>query len=296
MKKISFSLLFTILFSASSISEPQFYNYTTGSYNIFPFALSAGKFVNWLFLPGAFNQPAPCPSGKQITKIYIMIHTGGTRALTNFQILMAQTTLTNLTTGQFYPGPWDTVFVKDTSLSAPVGAHTWMGINLHTPYPYDPSKSLVVGIGQCGNSGSGMYILQTSLSGIKRTWSVGGCPFVPYSAAGDEYNVDFGIDVEPVIGVGTIISNIPNAYLLNQNYPNPFNPSTKISFSLPKTGDVKLVVYDIFGKLVQILFDAAAPAGKYKVEFDGTYLSSGVYVYKLETPEYTAWRKMVLLK
>ena len=296
MKKISFSLLFTILFSASSISEPQFYNYTTGSYNIFPFALSAGKFVNWLFLPGAFNQPAPCPSGKQITKIYIMIHTGGTRAFTNFQILMAQTTLTNLTTGQFYPGPWDTVFVKDTSLSAPVGAHTWMGINLHTPYPYDPSKSLVVGIGQCGNSGSGMYILQTSLSGIKRTWSVGGCPFVPYSAAGDEYNVDFGIDVEPVIGVGTIISNIPNAYLLNQNYPNPFNPSTKISFSLPKTGDVKLVVYDIFGKLVQILFDAAAPAGKYKVEFDGTYLSSGVYVYKLETPEYTAWRKMVLLK
>ena len=295
MKKISF-LLLTVLFSANLISQPQFYNYTTGSSNIFPLAQNGGKFVNWLFLPGAFNQPAPCPSGQQITKIYIRMYSGGERAYTNFHILMAQTTLTDLTFGQFYPGTWDTVFVKDTSLSASVFAVSWMGINLHTPYPYDPNKSLIVGIGQCGSSGSGMYVMQTSISGIKRTWSIGGCPFVPYNLDADAYNVDFGLDVEPVTGNSTIISNIPDIYSLNQNYPNPFNPSTKISFSLPKAGDVKLAVYDISGKEITTLDKNYRTAGTHLVEFNASDLSSGVYFYKLETANFTDVKKMIFVK
>ena len=196
MRKTLYALFVVFLLTPFLTAQPQHYNYTTGSGNTFPLGQTAGKFVNWLFPPGAFNMPTPCPSGQQITKVYIRMYNAGTRAYTNLHILMAQTTLTNLTTGQFYPGPWDTVFVKDTSLTS-TGSNTWMPIQLHTPYPYDPTKGLVVAIGQCGGSGSGMYILQTSISGIHRTWSVGGCPFTPYSG-GDGYNVGLGIDVVPV--------------------------------------------------------------------------------------------------
>ena len=193
MKKLLLTVLFLVI-AGGLLAQPMHYNATTGSGNTFPFGQSAGKAVNWLFPPNVFSSPTPCPSGQEITKIYCRMYGSGTRAYTNLHILMAQTTLTNLTTGQFYAGPYDTVFAKDTSLTS-TGANTWMGIQLHTPFAYDPTKALVVFIGQCGGAGSGMYVNQTSISGIKRTWSVGGCPFTPY-AGGDAYNLCMGIDVQ----------------------------------------------------------------------------------------------------
>ena len=197
MKKLLLSFLFLVI-AGSLLAQPMHYNATAGSGNTFPFGQTNGKAVNWLFSPSVFNQPTPCPPGQEITKIYVRMYGSGTRTYTNLHILMAQTTLTNLTTGQFYPGPWDTVFAKDTTLYS-TGANTWMPIQLHTPYPYDPTKGLVVFIGQCAGSGSGMYVLQTTLSGTKRTWSVGGCPFVPYSS-GDSRNLCMGIDIQPLFG------------------------------------------------------------------------------------------------
>jgi hypothetical protein len=177
-------------------SGPQYYNYNTGgSSNSFPFNQAAGKATNYLFLPGAFNQPSPVPSGNQITKVYFRTSSAGTRTFTNMQILMAQSTITDLTSGSFYAGPYDTVyFAASVTTTSTVGG--WMDFTLSHPYAYDPTKSLIIFVGQCGYTGTGTSMYNTSVTGIKRVWSVGGCPFVPY-AGGDASNAHFGVDVEP---------------------------------------------------------------------------------------------------
>ncbi len=97
--------------------------------------------------------------------------------------------------------------------------------------------------------------------------------------------------------VGGINENSePVSYSLEQNYPNPFNPKTLINYSLKKQTSVRLAIYDVMGRYIETLIEATQPAGKYRVEFDGTNLSSGIYIYKIETNEFTTQRKMVLLK
>ena len=94
-------------------------------------------------------------------------------------------------------------------------------------------------------------------------------------------------------------NNIPTKYELYQNYPNPFNPITKISFDLPKAGNVKLIVYDILGReITRLLNSEFKTAGKYIIEFNAVNLglASGVYFYRIETDKFTAVKKMVLIK
>ncbi len=80
------------------------------------------------------------------------------------------------------------------------------------------------------------------------------------------------------------------------NYPNPFNPTTKISFSLPQKSQVKLKVFDVLGREIQILADGVYEAGKYEVEFNATTLPSGVYFYNLTTGSNSITKKMLLIK
>jgi len=97
----------------------------------------------------------------------------------------------------------------------------------------------------------------------------------------------------------TVISqteNLPGGYILEQNYPNPFNPITNLEFGISNLGFVSLKVYDVLGKEVKTLVNEIKPAGIYKVEFDGSSLSSGIYFYKIETYGFIATKKMVLLK
>lgn len=91
-------------------------------------------------------------------------------------------------------------------------------------------------------------------------------------------------------------SSIPTDYKLEQNYPNPFNPSTTIKFSLPKTSDVKLQVIDVLGKVVETLVDEEVKAGNYKINFDASRLSSGVYYYTIKTNSFKESKRMILLK
>jgi hypothetical protein len=74
---------------------------------------------------------------------------------------------------------------------------------------------------------------------------------------------------------------LPDHYVLTQNYPNPFNPTTTIEYDLPKDAFVKLVVYDILGREVKILVNENKPAGSYKVFFDSSNLSSGIYFCRI---------------
>jgi hypothetical protein len=91
-------------------------------------------------------------------------------------------------------------------------------------------------------------------------------------------------------------SNLPTVYKLEQNYPNPFNPNTTIAFDLPKAAPVKLEVFDITGRLVQELVNRELPAGHHAAQFSGTSLSSGMYLYRLTTPDFSDLSKMMLLK
>jgi photosystem II stability/assembly factor-like uncharacterized protein len=96
--------------------------------------------------------------------------------------------------------------------------------------------------------------------------------------------------------VSQTISNLPAMFSLGQNYPNPFNPSTTINYSLPKTGNVKLTVYNEVGSKVASIVNEYKPAGSYQVQFNGSNLPSGIYLYRLESGNYSAVKKFILLK
>lgn len=90
---------------------------------------------------------------------------------------------------------------------------------------------------------------------------------------------------------------LPSSFSLSQNYPNPFNPSTVINFSLPRAGNVTLKVYDLLGRNVATLVaNEFLSAGAYNTKFDASGLSSGIYVYVLTTKDFTASKKMILMK
>ncbi|MFC1583122.1 DUF1565 domain-containing protein [Candidatus Neomarinimicrobiota bacterium] len=91
--------------------------------------------------------------------------------------------------------------------------------------------------------------------------------------------------------------SVPRAFTLHQNYPNPFNPVTIIRFDLPVDQRVTLSIHNLLGQRVAILVDDQSyRAGEYNLEFDAINLSSGIYFYTLQTDQWIATRKMVILK
>jgi len=106
---------------------------------------------------------------------------------------------------------------------------------------------------------------------------------------------DFILTVNTV-GINNI-SSIAESYSLSQNFPNPFNPSTSIEFSITRSDIVTLKVYDILGNEVSVLVNNQRyDAGKYRADFNGSNLASGIYYYKLSTGNFTDTKKMMLIK
>ena len=91
-------------------------------------------------------------------------------------------------------------------------------------------------------------------------------------------------------------SNLGKEYVLEQNYPNPFNPTTVISYSLPKASYVSIKVFDVLGNTIAILISKNQEVGSYKIVFNATELSNGVYFYKISANNFTSIKKMLLLK
>lgn len=85
-------------------------------------------------------------------------------------------------------------------------------------------------------------------------------------------------------------------FIVEQNYPNPFNPKTSIVVELLEDTEVKIIVYNLEGKEIVRLYEGSLSKGVHKFTFDATDLPSGVYLYKIETPEYSQTKKMVLTK
>ena len=92
------------------------------------------------------------------------------------------------------------------------------------------------------------------------------------------------------------LTAIPEDHSLYYNYPNPFNSSTKIKFALPKSETVKIEVYNIIGQKLQTLLNKSMPAGYHEVEFNGQNLYSGIYLYRIETGDWSDVKKMLLVK
>lgn len=117
---------------------------------------------------------------------------------------------------------------------------------------------------------------------------------------------DMGPELVLVVDEPTFVEDVtgqelPDSYSLRQNYPNPFNPETRIEFSLKRAGDVKLTVYDILGKTVRSLVSEQLSAGYKAVVWDGRddsgrSVTSGVYLYQLTAGDFSASRKMLLVK
>ena len=93
-----------------------------------------------------------------------------------------------------------------------------------------------------------------------------------------------------------VVVKVPNKFDLNQNYPNPFNPTTTISYEIAKETIVSLKVYDVIGNEIVTLVNETKPAGTYEVIFDASNLSNGVYLYKIQAGNFTATKKLILMK
>ncbi|MCH7974832.1 MAG: T9SS type A sorting domain-containing protein, partial [Bacteroidetes bacterium] len=109
-------------------------------------------------------------------------------------------------------------------------------------------------------------------------------------------NIDIQIyNINVITGINDE-SAIPNTFKLFQNYPNPFNPSTTISFQLPALSFVSLKIYDVLGREVKTLINKEMKAGSYKVDFNASQLSSGIYFYRLTASSFVQTKKMILMK
>jgi uncharacterized lipoprotein YddW (UPF0748 family) len=96
-----------------------------------------------------------------------------------------------------------------------------------------------------------------------------------------------GVDDRPAVAMN---------FSLYQNYPNPFNPTTVISFQLPSEQHITLKVYDLLGREVRVLVDGVLSAGYHNVQFGGSGLASGVYIYRIAAGEHVVSKKMQLMK
>jgi predicted GH43/DUF377 family glycosyl hydrolase len=108
---------------------------------------------------------------------------------------------------------------------------------------------------------------------------------------------DIGADeFDLITGITKDRSELPSTFALEQNFPNPFNPSTTIEYQIPKQSLVSLRIFDLLGREVATLINETKQAGTYKVRWDASRLSSGVYFYSIMAGVYRETKRMVLLK
>ena len=116
-----------------------------------------------------------------------------------------------------------------------------------------------------------------------------------FGSGGMAYNI-FVDTSSTATGIISNNTGIPSTYSISQNYPNPFNPATKIDYSVPKPGNVKITVYDIMGRQIGQLVNSYHQPGYYSAIFNGENVASGMYFYKIEASGFVQTKKMILVK
>ncbi|MCI0715831.1 MAG: T9SS type A sorting domain-containing protein [Chlorobi bacterium] len=274
---------------------PQHYNMNTGTgVNTYPWG-QPGQRVHWLITAGSLTQPTPLQQGATITAIYFWMGNTSSATFTDMTIRLGDESITALPPSWYAPAALDTVYYKP-SVTLSSTNNAWMVIPLTTPFVYNVSQALIIDVNQCGRTPApGLYVRQGSgATGQRNYGTPGTCP-INY-AGQDGQIMNFGVSVIYPTGINNNNNEIPNAYRLEQNYPNPFNPVTNIAFSIPKAGNVKLIVYDMLGREVAVLANGFKTAGIHSVDFDASALSSGVYLYKIEAGDFKDTKKMMLVK
>ncbi|MCH8524478.1 MAG: T9SS type A sorting domain-containing protein, partial [Balneolales bacterium] len=120
---------------------------------------------------------------------------------------------------------------------------------------------------------------------------------VAYSTLGEiVVNPEIIVSFVHLVSIETGGIDIPIAYGLEQNFPNPFNPTTSITYHVPKSGEIRLSVFDMLGREVAVVVNGTVNAGTHTVNVDGRSLSSGMYIYRLQAGNQVITRKMTLVK
>jgi hypothetical protein len=145
-----------------------------------------------------------------------------------------------------------------------------------------------------------------AVKGESFKWALEGETWVPYAGQmllyydeGKAFLFLNNAVVEVQYGQFTGVERINTAasgFSLLQNYPNPFNPSTTISYSIPKQSHVEMKIFDMLGREVSTLVKKEQSAGEYKVQFDGSNLPSGMYIYSIQAGEFRSSKKLLMIK
>ncbi|RPI01069.1 MAG: T9SS C-terminal target domain-containing protein [Ignavibacteriae bacterium] len=116
-----------------------------------------------------------------------------------------------------------------------------------------------------------------------------------------DFHVSLGMEGSFTTDVTAGVENqaaslLPNDFSLGQNYPNPFNPATEIKFALPTNSHVLLTVYDVNGRVVSTIADADYSAGFHTVNWNASNAATGVYLCRITAGNFSATRKMMLVR
>jgi len=200
------------------------------------------------------------------------------------------------TTGEYWPGASSadsTAYFRGMFMMSTDGGENWSDPEQFTP---DATPSLDFRFASIAPvspyDGVDKITVQLSMQGDPMPASTAnGWGIMPPSVTAEYYH--FTADI---LLTGVDDNIIANNFTLEQNYPNPFNPSTTINYTLAERSAVTLKVYDVIGNEVATLVNSTEEAGKYNVKFDASRLSSGLYIYTINTGNFTSSRKMMLLK
>ncbi len=182
-------------------------------------------------------------------------------------------------------------------------------------YTVDPASGALTLIGSTGlgqsvpslavGPGGTIYGIQATGSLITIDPATGAGTSVGASGIGSPSALAMRSTSSPTSVTDNVTGTAPDVFRLDQNYPNPFNPTTEIRFSVPATpgqtgpatsSHVTLTVYDVIGREVAVLVDGLRAPGSYTVEFNGSSLASGVYLYRLSAGSFVETRKMLLTR
>lgn len=261
--------------------------------------VSNGNYQQWI--DGVQNRYSSLPESRVDINIISKTFNETTREL---NLTVNSTALQDLT-GQYKI----TFVITENNLIYPQNFYSNCGIpGIVQDYEHDHvTRTIINGAqGEALNSGKSWNSNQTFTKNVSAvldpSWNASNCKIIAFvnkaEGAFSLSMVEQAIEESVTGSVGIIGTGneIPASFTLSQNYPNPFNPSTYLEFGISNLEFVSLKVYDLLGNEIKSLVNEIKPAGNYKINFDGTGLSSGIYFYVLTAGNFTDKKKMILLK
>ena len=248
--------------------------------------------TQYLYLSSEINT-----AGSNIMQIAFDVVNADPGAMNNFSIKFQNTSMTSLS--GFVTNGWTTGF---SPASYTVTGTGWQTIELTQPFQYSGGNLLVE---ICyDNSDFTQYSTVNSTPANGMFWgrygdlsTTSGCATTSWtSSTAPPGRANTRLIFSPFTSVAGNSNGLPGSFDLKQNYPNPFNPVTKIRYSVPKTEFVSIKIYDMLGKETSSLINRTVEAGEYIYDFDGSSLSSGSYICRMNAGSFKKEIMMVLVK